>query len=60
MTAESLLAWRRGLGLTQVDAAAALGCSRRAIQQWEAGIRAAPRYIALAAAAVAAGLKPVQ
>lgn len=59
MTAESLLAWRRRYGLTQKAAAEAIGCSRRALQQWEAGTHPVPRYIALACAALAYGKPPM-
>ena len=60
MTAASLTAWRDRLHLNRVQAAAALGCSREALRAWETGERAVPRYIALAAAAVAQGLPAVK
>lgn len=60
MTGESLLAWRKARGFSQADLAAALGCSRRALVNWEAGVYAVPRYIALACAALAKKLKPIE
>jgi DNA-binding transcriptional regulator YiaG len=59
MTPASFIAWRARLHLNVVAAAKALGCSRRAIQSWEAGRTKIPRYIALAAAAVAHGLPEI-
>lgn len=35
---------RKGFGLTQRAAAALIGCSMRAYQQWEAGDRRMPVY----------------
>lgn len=37
MTAAELRAWRERLMLTQREAAEALGCSKRAVEEWEAG-----------------------
>lgn len=59
MTAESLAAWRKAQGLTQQALADALGCSRRALVNWEGGAHAIPPYIALACAALARKLNPV-
>lgn len=52
MTPASLTAWRNGLHLNKVEAAEALGCSRNALADWEAGKYPIPRYIALACAAL--------
>jgi transcriptional regulator with XRE-family HTH domain len=60
MTPESLAAWRKALGMTQSELAAALGCSRRALTNWEGGIYDVPQYIALACAALAKKLRPVE
>lgn len=65
MTSEQLKAWRKALGLTQRQAADALGLSRAAITNYEAGFRhgtgepvVIPRTVALACAALRAGLGP--
>lgn len=60
MTCDSLANWRRERGMSQTALAEAIGCSRRAIVNWETGITAIPRYIALALAAVEKKLKPVE
>lgn len=59
MTAEALSAWRSRLDLTQAAAADAIGCGRRSWQMWETGQSPVPKYIALACAAVAKGVKPI-
>lgn len=59
MTPAQLTAWRQRLGLSKVGAAEAIGCHRDAIAKWEAGKHPIPRYIALACAAVAHGLPPI-
>jgi DNA-binding XRE family transcriptional regulator len=57
MTAAELIAWRDRLKLSQVQAAKALGCSRRSIQIWENGtIRAIPGIVPLACAAISHGI----
>ena len=58
MTPKELIDWRTRLGITQTRAAELLGCSRRAIQLWEAGKNDIPKNIALAVAAVQFGLPP--
>lgn len=59
MTPRQLLSWRNRLGLSQKEAAGALGLSLRAYQYQEAGERQKiPRYLALACAAIAFGLPP--
>ena len=40
------------MSFTQAEAANHLGCSKRSIQNWEAGASDVPRYIALAMSAV--------
>lgn len=59
MTAEEFKTWRNQLDLTQQEAADALGATKRAVQMWEAGDRPISRTVALACAAVKAGLKPI-
>lgn len=51
-------AWRERMGFSQDDAALALGCSRRTLTGYETGQHQAPRYIGLAMAALAMGMKP--
>jgi len=53
-----LLEWRERMGYSQRDACEQLGCSRTAWIQWEAGKQETPRYIGLACAALALGMKP--
>jgi len=52
MTAAQLREWRKRMSFTQAEAANHLGCSKRSIQNWEAGASDVPRYIALAMSAV--------
>jgi len=59
MTAAFFIEWRERHGFTVVAAAASLGCSRRAIQSWEAGKTRIPKYIALACQAISNGLPPM-
>jgi len=66
MTKEQFKAWRKKMGFTQQQAADALGLYRLTIINYERGTRPEnnlevkiPRSIALACAAVQAGLKPV-
>jgi len=56
--AASLTAWRERMGFSQRDACEALGCSRQAWSDWESGEHKTPRYIGLACAALALGMKP--
>jgi transcriptional regulator with XRE-family HTH domain len=61
MTPAAFRAWRRRLGLTQAEAAAALGLGRRLVQYYELGVRAGrpapvPRTVRLACAALALGI----
>lgn len=46
------------MGYTQQQAAQALGVSLRTIKAWESGFAAPPAFLALACAALAAGLGP--
>ena len=48
MNADNLKAWRERLGLTQEALAAALGISKRTVQDWEYGRGNAPAYLELA------------
>lgn len=62
MTSEQFIAWRKRLSLSQKEAANVLGTNARTVAYYEAGKRdgepfAIPKYIALACAAVALGLK---
>ena len=54
-----LAAWRERMGLSQARAAEALGMCLRAYRYQESGARRIPRWVALACAAIEAGLEPV-
>ena len=58
MTPADLRAWRAAMFLTQQQAAEALGVSLRTVKSWESGFAAPPAFLALACAALAAGLGP--
>lgn len=58
VTPAMLIAWRQRMGFSQRDAADALGCSRGGFAGWESGKNSVPRYIGLAMAALAMGMKP--
>lgn len=65
MNNDDIKAWRKTLGFTQDQAATALGVSKATVVNYEAGIRredgrpvVIPKSIALACAAIAAGLAP--
>ena len=60
MTPASFADWRSRLGLNKSKAALALGCSRNVVIGYEDGSRKIPRYIALACAALAYGLPPIE
>lgn len=61
MTGATLKQWRVRNGLSQTVAAEALGCSRTSIKNWEnSPARELPKYVALACAALAYGLEPMQ
>lgn len=59
MTSLELIQFRRRFHLTQNEASKALGCSPRAISNWEIGTTSIPDSIALAASAYAFGLPPM-
>jgi transcriptional regulator with XRE-family HTH domain len=54
----SLALWRERMGYSQAHACEALGCSKQAWIGWEHGRMRTPRYIYLAMAALALGMKP--
>ena len=56
MTSSDLITWRAHLDLNKAAAAGALGCSRSALDSWESGRTAVPKYIGLACAALALGI----
>lgn len=58
LSRHTLIAWRERMGYSQRDACEALGCSRGAWAGWENGDHDVPRYIGLACAALALGMKP--
>lgn len=65
MDNEAFKAWRAAMGFTQQQAADALGLSKPGLINYEHGKRRdggkpveIPRHIALACAAIAAGLEP--
>jgi transcriptional regulator with XRE-family HTH domain len=51
-----LKAWRERLGMTQQQAAVALGLERRTLIRYELGERSIPKAVALACAAIALGI----
>jgi transcriptional regulator with XRE-family HTH domain len=51
-TARQLKYWREGMGYSLRKAAEALGCSKAALVNWEAGTYPVPQYIGLACEAV--------
>jgi DNA-binding XRE family transcriptional regulator len=59
-TQAELVRRRISLGITQIEAAKGLGCSRTTIAVYENGKSKIPRYIALACAAIIAGLRPLE
>jgi transcriptional regulator with XRE-family HTH domain len=60
MQAASLTALRKRLKLTKSAFAIKLGIGRRSLGQYEAEERPIPHYIALACAAIAFGLPPME
>ena len=54
---QSLVTWRETMGFNQREAAEALGCGTADISLWERGSTTTPRYIKLAAAALALGIE---
>lgn len=60
MTPASFASWRARLGMNKTKAAFALGCSRNVVIGYENGSRKIPRYIALACAAIAHGVPPIE
>ena len=56
-----LRAWRKRVGLSQLDLAARLGIDKSTVNRWEAGTRSPPPFVWLALAAVEHGLwRPVE
>jgi DNA-binding XRE family transcriptional regulator len=53
-TPAALIAWREKLGISQREAAKALGTARQSYSNYEAGKAAIPKFIALACQALAA------
>jgi transcriptional regulator with XRE-family HTH domain len=67
MRAADFKAWRKTMGYTQKQAAEALGLGTSTIEQYDRGVRkddgttvTIPLTVALACAALAAGLRPWQ
>lgn len=67
MDHEAFKAWRKALGLTQAEAADALGISKPTVENYERGVRRdtggaveIPKHIALACAAIYNNLPPWQ
>lgn len=50
--------WRARLGLSKLAAARALGMSKDTTPRYESGQIKIPKYVALACAAIALGIKP--
>jgi DNA-binding XRE family transcriptional regulator len=60
MTPATLFSWRTRLGLNKTEAAKALGLSRNGYDYYETGRYRIPLHVALACAAIAHGLPPIQ
>jgi transcriptional regulator with XRE-family HTH domain len=67
MTPQSFRAWRKGLGMSQREAAEALGISMSSVQLYERGSRREdgrpveiPKTVALACSAVSHRLPPME
>lgn len=60
VTGSSLIAWRQRLGLNRLEAAKSLQIARNTYQGYEEGKQPIPRHIALACAAIAHGLPPIE
>lgn len=59
MTGKDLKEWRERFKLSQQRAADLIGCSRRAISQWEsAPDERVPKWLSMAVGAVSFGLPP--
>lgn len=58
MTSDDLISFRKRFRLSKRAAAHELGCSARAIYNYELGNAPIPKYIAMAASAFAMGLPP--
>lgn len=58
MTPTEFREWRERLGLNRVEAADALGMGRNQPKRYEEG-QPIPKYVALACAAIALGVKPI-
>jgi DNA-binding XRE family transcriptional regulator len=59
MDANDLISFRARFNFTQKQAAQAIGCSLRAISNWEKGYAPIPKSVAMAASAYAMGLYPM-
>ena len=57
MTPDDLRAWQAHMGMTQLEAAEAIGVSLATYKRYLTGD--VPRTVALACAAIKAGLKPI-
>ena len=61
MTPASFKSWRDRMGFRfDTDVAEALGCTRETVRRYTDGKTEVPRYIALACAAIEAGLAPAE
>ena len=58
MTANEFIAWRESLGLSRAEAARRLGLHANSMTNYEHERTDIPLYIALACAALSAGLQP--
>lgn len=59
MTPDALRAWQARMGLSTRTAPELLGVARRTYMDWLSGATAISRVVALACAALEAGLRPV-
>lgn len=59
MDIDFFVAWRKRVGLTQMELAQTLGVNVSAVKKWETRERKLPPYIGYVMAAIEAGIEPL-